>query len=437
MSGSWRHLPGLLAIGLVSLAAGVAPADAVDPTVIVLSWDGVRFDGIDRAGPLPALRRIERQGARATALVPAFPSITFPSHIALATCAPADRHGIVANRFLDPERGLFDYAADAGWIEAEPLWVAAEAQGVRTATYFWVGSETPWHGVAPSLRVAPFDASVPESAKVDRILAWLDLPPDERPRLVMSWWHGSDHAGHRAGPRSRAVAEALREQDAQLARLLAGLDARDAWPHTTLFVVSDHGMIAGGRWIDLRGILREAGLAVRVIHAGPVAHVHLVGEESAERVLARIASIDGVHGYRLRELPRRYRYAHPTRVGQVVVLADPPIVFSGAGRLERLGRRVATWLGQEQGVHGYDARDVPGMKGIFLALGRGIAAGARPGDVDALDVAPTVASLLGIRPPRGCEGRALELAGPGVRRGSDAAAQRRTASAGRRAARAR
>ena len=32
--------------------------------------------------------------------------------------------------------------------------------------------------------------------KVDQILAWLDLPAEERPRLILSWWHGADAAGH-------------------------------------------------------------------------------------------------------------------------------------------------------------------------------------------------------------------------------------------------
>jgi arylsulfatase A-like enzyme len=47
------------------------------------------------------------------------------------------------------------------------------------------------------------------------------------------------------------------------------------------------------------------------------------------------------------------------------------------------------------------------MGAAFLALGRGVPAGARLGDVHAVDVAPSVAALLGIEPPRDSEGRAL------------------------------
>ena len=63
----------------------------------------------------------------------------------MATGTYADVHGIVDNRFYDREKGVYSYSSDADWLQAEPLWIAAERQGVKAATYFWVGSESPWH----------------------------------------------------------------------------------------------------------------------------------------------------------------------------------------------------------------------------------------------------------------------------------------------------
>jgi arylsulfatase A-like enzyme len=52
------------------------------------------------------------------------------------------------------------------------------------------------------------------------------------------------------------------------------------------------------------------------------------------------------------------------------------------------------------------------MAGIFLALGCRIPAGARPATVRMIDVAPTVARLLGIDPPRHAEGQAIDVSSP-------------------------
>ena len=396
---SWRRHATSVWFAVAAPAAGGEPA----PTVILLSWDGVRHDQPDRA-ELPALRRMQREGARADRLVPPFPSNTFPGHVSLATGTHPDRHGIVDNRFLDPEAGEFDYANDARWLLAEPLWAAAERQGVRSAVLFWVGSETAWNGVSASQRIAPFDASLGEAAKVDRLLAWLDLPEPERPHLLMSWWHGSDGEGHRLGPDHPAVVEALAGQDAELVRLLAGLDARRLWPSTTLLVVSDHGMALAGPAHDAEAVLAAAGIAARVATGGGAAHVYLEDPSTLEAARAALDALPGVDAFARDALPERLRARH-RRSGDVVALASPPTRFARNGG----GSWWERWLMRlrpSAGIHGYDPA-LPDMAGVLLALGRGVPAGRRLPAVHAVDVAPTVAALLGIEPPRSSEGAAF------------------------------
>lgn len=380
-------------------------------TVILLSFDGVRSDYLDR-DPLPAFARVAREGLRADGLVPVFPSSTFPNHVSLATCAPVDRHGIVANTFVDRARGRFDYANDASWIEAEPLWAAAERQGARAATFFWVGSETPWHGVGSTYRETPFNGRVRESEKVDRILEWLDLPAAERPRLVMSWWHGADHEGHLGGPDAPSVREAMKRQDAQLARLLAGLDARGAWAHTTLLVVSDHGMTAQGESVDPMAPLEERGIAGSFLSGGPFGFVTLETPARAADAAAAIAALPGVEAWTSAAIPETLRYRFPGRTGDVFVLADAPLRLGGGRPLLDLRVALGDLLGRRRGGHGYDPARTPEMLGIFLAIGRGVPPGARIAAPRALDVAPTAARLLGIEPPRDCEGKAIDAISP-------------------------
>jgi len=407
---------GLWAAGLCLLFASAS--SAAEPTVIVLSWDGVRYDYLDRQDDrqdLPALSRMQREGARAERLVPPFPSSTFPSHVTLATGTYADRHGIVANRFFDPARSSgedpaeFDYSNDASWIDAEPLWAAAERQGVRSAVFFWVGSETDWRGRGATYRMTPFKSRVSERTKVAQLLEWLDLPDAERPRLLMSYWHGADHAGHSNGPDSSAVEKALRKQDGELQRLLHGLDQRGAWQTTTLLIVSDHGMVAVSEAIDARSVVREAGVAARVVHASGVARVYLRDPEdraAARRAALALSALEGIDAWTLDELPSHLRYAHPTRVGQVVAVATPPRVFRAGGLKARASRA----LRGSTGAHGYDPSVVPEMSGILLALGRRVGKGVQLPTARAIDLAPTVARLLGIDPPQHSEGRALDLA---------------------------
>ena len=61
-------------------------------------------------------------------------------------------------------------------------------------------------------------------------------------------------------------------------------------------------------------------------------------------------------------------------------------------------------VGWTFGSHGYPP-DHPDMPGMFLALGRGVPAGARLPAVHQVDLAATIAALLGIEPPLHSEGR--------------------------------
>jgi len=392
-----RAVAALAALLALACASGADSEPAArDDTVIVISLDGVRHDYLDRA-PFPAFARIAREGLRAGRLIPVYPANTFPGHVSLATGATPAVHGIVDNRFWDRARNeRFDYSNDARWIDAEPLWAAAERQGVHAATFFWVGSETDWRGVGARYRVAPFDAKVGEAEKVARILAWLDLPPRDRPRLVMSYWHGADDAGHANGPDSPEVAVALAEQDRELGRLLAGLDARGAWSHTTLFVVSDHGMTKVGPSVPLAQALRSAKVSAHVEPSSSVAHVFLENPSDLARAERALAELAGVHVDRREALPASLHLSHPTRTGDLVVRADPPYTLGKSGLTGRGPR----------GMHGYSPEH-PDMAGIFLAIGRGVPAGAKLEEVRMIDVAPTAARLLGIDPPRNAEGRAV------------------------------
>ncbi len=398
-----------VALAVALFLPGVAFPAPAEPIVVVLSWDGVRHDYPSRVS-LPGLERMAREGARAARLVPGWPSTTFPGHVSMATGTYADRHGIVDNRFYDRERGLYSYSGDASWLNAEPLWVAAERQGVPAATYFWVGSESDWRGQSARYRIAPFDGGRLESLKAQQILAWLGLSEEEQPRLIMSYWAGADTEGHRYGPDSRRIDAALVKQDFQLERLLDGIGELGLWPRTTVIVVSDHGMTASRAGLDLAGAFERAGIPARVL-GGAVAHVFVERprDHAAAGALAADFIAEACPGATLHEgsaLPEGLRLAHPTRTGDWVLLGVPPCSFASTPGLDGLVTRMLSTLGWDFGSHGYDPA-LADMGGIFYALGRGVPRGATLDPVRQIDLAATVSALLGIQPPLQSEGVAL------------------------------
>ena len=256
MIGHLRRL--LLLLGLISgalLAAGcrsLPPAQATQPTLILLSVDGFRWDFRER-GDTPTLDRLVDSGVSARKLIPVFPSKTFPNHYSMTTGLYTEHHGLVSNNIYDPEfdaiygLGKRDEVANGRWYGGEPIWVTAQRQGLLTAPVFWPGSEAEIGGVRPTYW-EPYDGDIPDAERVDKLLALLELPPDARPAFLTLYFDVIDHAAHRWGPGpSDQLRQAVEHVDDMVGRLLAGLSARGMADTVDLVVVSDHGMSQNSR----------------------------------------------------------------------------------------------------------------------------------------------------------------------------------------------
>ena len=154
------------------------------PVVLLISSDSFRF-GYQYKAPLPHIRRLFANGTSAAeGLIPVFPTLTFPNHYSIVTGLYPSSHGIINNYFPDPISG--DYFTmknhDPKWWLVEPLWATAAAQGVLSATFFWPGSEVTkgsWN--FPDKYCRHYNGSVPFEERVDTILGYFDLPPNQMP----------------------------------------------------------------------------------------------------------------------------------------------------------------------------------------------------------------------------------------------------------------
>ncbi|MBW2232596.1 MAG: alkaline phosphatase family protein [Deltaproteobacteria bacterium] len=386
-----------LAFAAATFCALVAlSAAAAEPVrVVLISLDGTRPADITRES-VPSLVAAGERGAVALRLIPSIPANTFPSHVTLVTGVAPELHGLVNNVFLDPERGVFEKEDIATWIEVEPLWSLLAAEGIPSASYYWVGSEEPWRSGRGPRWSKKFSSRTGEEKKVEQILAWLDLPADESPHFITSWFHGADHAGHRYGVGSEAVQRSLQKQDLSISRLIDGIGERELWPTTTLIFVSDHGMVGAERRLNLTKELKAVGIRARVFGIGGFATVDLGAAgrrdaEIAERAVARAREV-GLQAHLRARAPADWRVGH-VRFADVVVRAPvgTAIVY---GDLDLAG------------YHGYDPAE-PSMASIFMAIGRGVASGTRLPVVHSVDVAPTVLALFGLKVPAWMEGRPI------------------------------
>ena len=111
------------------------------PYVILVSFDGFRHDYVEQIDA-PNFKALMKKGAYAEALIPSFPSKTFPNHYSIVTGLYPGNHGLVDNSFYDPKRNeLFELknrqrATDPYYFGGTPLWQLARRKGLKSASFF-------------------------------------------------------------------------------------------------------------------------------------------------------------------------------------------------------------------------------------------------------------------------------------------------------------
>ncbi len=378
---------------MLSMALQLGAQSTDRNPLILLSLDGFRNDYLDR-GLTPQLSALAQTGVRSAAMRPVFPSKTFTNHYTIVTGLLPKHHGIVSNTMYDPEMKAWFRISDTvavrnpAWWGGEPIWVTANRQGLRSASYFWVGSEAPIGGVRPTYW-KPYVHQTPHDERIRQVLQWLDLSADERPSIITLYFSDTDDAGHRFGPDSPEITAAIQKVDSSIGRLLDGLVERGIRDHVNVIVVSDHGMAA----VDSNRVVYwddaiDASV-VRSIEEGPL----LTLNPPADSVRSYVDRLNrlGPHmrAFASSDLPERLSYSDHPRIPSIVALMDEG--WSVSRRNRRGGYPISG------GTHGYD-NEFPSMQAIFVAQGPSFRVGTQVDTVYNLDVYELMCRILQLKP---------------------------------------
>ncbi len=398
----WSALIVLVLAAAVSGAQSIAPvievphapnaeAQRAKHYVILVSLDGFRYDYAQKYGAKNLLALAASGASAPEGMIPSYPSVTFPNHYTIVTGLYPGHHGIVANNFYDPARKQ-SYAfnnpkttADGSWYRGTPLWVLAEKQGMRAASFFWPGSEAEIQGTRPSYYLQ-FDDKFPDDKRVEQLLAWLRLPDADRPHFITLYYSNVDHAGHIFGPNAPETGEAVRHMDEMIGKLSEGI-ATLGLP-VDLIVVADHGMEAvQGGWVALD---KWADLS-QFETSGPLLYAKSE-TDAATAYNSLLGASDTFKVYRRAKVPKNLHYDSNPREGDPIVVPTGP--YNVVAHEPRSNGNPVT---PNRGAHGYDPRMTPAMKAIFYAAGPDIRSGVTVAPFENVNVCPLIARILGLR----------------------------------------
>jgi len=414
------------------------PSAAQAAPVVLISVDGMLpayYLEADKLGlQIPHIRALLREGVHAPGATSVMPSVTFPAHTTMVTGVNPARHGVTNNSIFDPDGSLgggwFFYYDD---VKVPTLFSRARAAGLRAAAVTWpvtagapIDLNLPDMYPVPTIREAKNLIALTRTGSQPALLADL-LAPDaiinmrddlrgkvavrfarERPDFMAIHLLELDEAQHKTGPRSPEALATLERIDGILGTLFEELRSLTRWEETTVLLVSDHGFFAVKTQIYLAALLRTLGLLQTDAQgtliswramvspssgtAGIVMHPRATAEDRRKVDDAvKLLLANPAYG-----IARAFRGAELTATGgfpaaYVVLEAQPGFIFVRGGETLPLMGPTNGF----NGAHGYDPRR-PEMRGSFIMRGPRVRKGKAIGLVRLLDVAPTIARVLGI-----------------------------------------
>jgi predicted AlkP superfamily pyrophosphatase or phosphodiesterase len=361
--------------------------------VVLVSLDAFRWD-YSKLYNTPNLNKLAKDGVTAERMISSFPTNTFPNHYSIATGLYPDHHGLINNSFPAPDLGLYYRMGDRAAVEnpafygGEPMWVTAEKQSVRAASFFWVGSEAPVAGKYPSYW-KKYDGNITYEARIDSVIKWLGYPPEKRPELITLYFDEPDGTSHDFGPVSPETGKIVMHVDSLIGVLRLKLSALPYAKKINLILLSDHGMaaVSSEKYINLKTVVPNRMIAS--ISGGNPVYLINPAEGKRDSVLLLLNSVKGMQAWKKSELPSKWHYGTNPRIPEIVVVADSSWSIGTRPDASSI----------KGGAHGYDNSNSD-MFSIFYAAGPSFKKNFKFKELNNVDVYNLICRILDINPAK-------------------------------------
>uniref|UniRef100_A0A8D0L4Z9 Ectonucleotide pyrophosphatase/phosphodiesterase 1 n=1 Tax=Sphenodon punctatus TaxID=8508 RepID=A0A8D0L4Z9_SPHPU len=383
------------------------PNGFTKPPVLLFSLDGFRAEYLHTwGGLLPVISKLQKCGTYSPSLRPVYPTKTFPNHYTIVTGLYPESHGLIDNKMYDPKRNASftlrnPEKFNPQWYQGEPIWLTAMNQGLKTATFFWPGSDVKINGTFPNFYKL-YNYSAPFEERVITVLQWLQLPESERPHFYTLYLEEPDTSGHKFGPVSSEVIRALERVDKVVGMLMDGLKQMNLHKCLNIILLSDHGMEAAScrktaylsTYLDsVDGFIIVPGPAARLrpynVPDEYTSCMYLLTHRMCINLKFQCLAPDQhFKVYMKHLLPRRFHYARNDRIEPVNFYLD---------QQWQLARKPYEIKSCKGGFHGSDNRFM-NMQAIFIGFGPGFKFKTEVDPFENIEIYNLMCDLLDLKP---------------------------------------
>ena len=416
--------------------------------LIVISYDAFSEDNWEKASRLPNLSRLLENGASSTKLKSVYPTLTYVVHTTMVTGVYPDKHGIYHNNPIQP----FIDEEDQAWfwfkkdIRVPAVYDALKKHKMKSAGILWpvtgkaairynmpeikaIGHENqalkifkngnPFYCTGLELKYGKIRKGIEQPYLDDfTVMCGKDTIVRKKPELLMIHFIDLDDAKHHHGTDSPEIDKVLVRMDARIGKLMEAVAEAGISEETVFMVLGDHGQKNVRYKVRLNQLLKEAGLIYEengsmhwrayLQSTGGSAYLHIKenDDEAMQCVLGILQKAAGEETLGIEKIytGEELKRFHAFPVSGCMLEAKLGYSFD-----DSIAGPLVTDLKKENktyATHGYSP-EKPEYGCCFVVSGKGIKKGYQLGEIHMVDIAPTIAAILGVE-FGSCDGRVLE-----------------------------
>uniref|UniRef100_A0A3B4VBV4 Zgc:153896 n=1 Tax=Seriola dumerili TaxID=41447 RepID=A0A3B4VBV4_SERDU len=388
----------LVLTAVISAAGKPLSKTAAGNKLLLISFDGFRWD-YDQDVDTPNLDQLAVDGVKAKYITPPMLTMTSPSHFTTITGRWVEDHEVVHNMMFNTKTNLKvphkQTLTRSEWWDngVLPLWITAQNQGLKTASFHFPGGGANYSGQAVNrVMVEPFnhpdDNETEWHQNIDTVMNWFSK---EDFNLVTLYYGEPDHVGHAKGPDHPDRKTIIRQIDRTIGYLREAIDLHNLTDSLNVIITSDHGMTTIKKRPQVDEIILNKYLNLIKLASFEILDYGGFGiltprPGREKEVFEALSNAPNLTVYKKNQIPESFHLAKSERLPPIVVVAD--LGFN-------LNSRFIVYV--NKGDHGFHNGEMD-MKTIFRAFGPAFRRNFLSEPFDSVHIYPLMCKLLQINP---------------------------------------
>lgn len=415
--------------------------------LIVISYDAFSEDNWDMAKDLPNLSSLIENGSYTNKLRSIFPTMTYVAHTTIVTGVYPDKHGIIHNNPLQPfvEEDRQEWYWYSRSINTPTIYELVNSNNLTTAGFLWpvtgkasikynipemaaindenqaikvLKNGSPIFTIGMELKFGKYRNGIKQPQLDDFTkLCAAETIRKKKPNLLMMHLIDLDDAKHKYGPDSSEIEHVLKRMDRRIGDIIRAVDDAGIREDTVFLVLGDHGHIKIDYKVHLNNVLRDRGLIYKVDgrwewkayiqSAGGSAYVHIKDKdyETEKLVLEILNDIIKNEEFGIESIYDREEMKELHMHESVRYAIEAKKGYTFLDNLTDFLREDLKSNNIGYGNHGYSPFK-EGYRCNLVLSGSSIKKGWDLGDINMVDIAPTMAAILGLE-MKNTDGRIL------------------------------